>query len=395
MSHCVLVKISRNELSFWYQIQGSPYSPLEMNEGYKIPLYFFVNGSDFVIGNFARERSNLNDPNAYSNYFDIIRDPSKYFTIHGDSKPVKQLIYYGIENYLSHFIKTVLYKNDSIESFRQDFCLRFWFDLDIEEKEKILIEGLFKDAGYDNAHRINYYSALFESLSFNKVLNTSTSLLLLTGLENVLYLQTFKYPSPDCIFLEHFEGQGSDPRVKILAELIIDDIQQSKPYLHLEKDKEVAHILLTVARLLQNPIPIMSGQVPLSNGDSEYFRVRLRDLDDRLSFYSGFDRIYLSIEDIISKNNLSIEKLNILLLGQEINTNYFSDKLLKRYPSVKGVEENIALDAVKFIFKNISDNNYTGGKVYGAGAPPPPPPPPRPGAGAPTLKNTISKSKKK
>ena len=93
LSHCVLVKISRNELSFWYQIQGSPYSTLEMNEGNIIPLYFFVNGSDFVIGNFARERANLNDPNSYSEYFDIIKDPSKYFTIHGDSKPVKQLIY--------------------------------------------------------------------------------------------------------------------------------------------------------------------------------------------------------------------------------------------------------------------------------------------------------------
>ena len=329
-----------NEISFWYQIQGSPYSTLEMNEGNIIPLYFFVNGSDFVIGNFARERANLNDPNSYSEYFDIIKDPSKYFTIHGDSKPVKQLIYYGIENFLSHFIKTVLYKNDSIESFRQDFCLRFWFDLDIVEKEKVLIEGLFKDAGYYNACRINYFSAFFESLTYYKTLNSETSLLLLTGLENVLYLQTFKFPSPECIFIEHFEGQGSDPRVKILAEIIIDDIQQSMSYLHLEKEKELVHIFPTVVKLLQNPTPIMSGKAPLSNGNSEYFKVRLKDLNDRLVYYSGFERIYLSIDDIISKNRLSIDKLHILLLGQEINTNYFSEKLLKKYPVVSGQGPN-------------------------------------------------------
>ena len=402
MSHCVLVKISRNELSFWYQLQGSPYSTLEMKEGNKIPLYFFVNGSDFVIGNFARERANLNDPNSYSEYFDIIKDPSKYFTIHGDSKPVKQLIYYGIENYLSHFIKTVLYKNDSIESYRQDFCLRFWFDLDIEEKEKVLIEGLFKDAGYDNACRINYFSAFFESLTYYKTLNSETSLLLLTGLENVLYLQTFKFPSPECIFIEHFEGQGSDPRVKILAEIIIDDIQQSMSYLHLEKEKEVVHIFPTVVKLLQNPTPIMSGKAPLSNGNSEYFKVRLKDLNDRLVYYSGFERIYLSIDDIISKNRLSIDKLHILLLGQEINTNYFSEKLLKKYPVVKGVEESIAESAINFLFKNISDINYksAGWKstvvdrstTETTAAQPPPPPPPPPPPVRPPLPGTSSRS---
>ena len=138
MGSGVVVKISRKELHFWYQSEGSPFSPLEMKEGNVVPLYFYINGNDFVMGNFARDRSNMNDPNSYCDYFEIITDPSKYFTIHGDSKPVKQLLYYGIENYLSHFIKTVLYKNDSIESYRQNFCLRFWFDTDIEEKEKKL-----------------------------------------------------------------------------------------------------------------------------------------------------------------------------------------------------------------------------------------------------------------
>ena len=173
-------------------------------------------------------------------------------------------------------------------------------------------------------------------------------------------------------------------------------------YLHLEKEKEVVHIFPTVVKLLQNPTPIMSGKAPLSNGNSEYFKVRLKDLNDRLVYYSGFERIYLSIDDIISKNRLSIDKLHILLLGQEINTNYFSEKLLKKYPVVKGVEESIAESAINFLFKNISDINYksAGWKstvvdrstTETTAAQPPPPPPPPPPPVRPPLPGTSSRS---
>lgn len=68
---------------------------------------------------------NSNNPNAFGNYFEIVKDPSKHFNIYGNKKPVKQLLYYGIEQYLSYFINTVLYKSDSIESYRQQFPLFF------------------------------------------------------------------------------------------------------------------------------------------------------------------------------------------------------------------------------------------------------------------------------
>ena len=94
MNFCVLVKISKHKVTFWYQSEKSPYAPLIIKESNEIPLYFYVNCNDFIFGdNVARDKYNSSDPNAYGNYFEIIKDPSKHFTISGNKKPVKQLLY--------------------------------------------------------------------------------------------------------------------------------------------------------------------------------------------------------------------------------------------------------------------------------------------------------------
>ena len=72
MKSGVLVKVSKQTLSFWYQIEGGNYAPLSLKEGNVVPLCFYVNGKEFSIGAFAKERSQLNDPFAITNYFETV-----------------------------------------------------------------------------------------------------------------------------------------------------------------------------------------------------------------------------------------------------------------------------------------------------------------------------------
>ncbi|MBL0031078.1 MAG: hypothetical protein IPP27_02465 [Bacteroidetes bacterium] len=51
-------------------------------------------------------------------------------------------------------------------------------------------------------------------------------------------------------------------------------------------------------------------------------------------------------------------KTTILLGSEEINTTYFSNKLLKKYPNVKGIETFDDLQAMKLIFSKIADSGY-------------------------------------
>ena len=377
MNFSVLVKISRNELSFWQQNDTSPYEPLAMKEGNIVPLFFYINGSDFMMGNIARDRSNSNDPNAYCDYFNLITDPSKYFTIHGDSKPAKQLIYYGIENYLSHFIKTVLYKNDSIEAYRQNFCLRFWFDSDIEEKERKLIETIFKEAGYDNAIRIDYYPSLFKSFSSKNLLSNGSPLILLNSIANCLYINYFNFPQPGLISFKKLEGQGSDPRVKILATLILEDIKASSK-IRFEKDEELSYIIPSIVRFLKNPGFIIEDEVTFTSGKKFYFKVRLNDIESRLTYDQGFSKIDSVIREIITENNIDSKLLNIFIIGDQINTPYLIGKLINKYSDSKvlGIENSFIDSALGFLFNQIVDSGYKfQSKPIVTAAPPTPMPP--------------------
>ena len=359
MNYSVVVKISRNEISFWQQNDTSPYEALAMKEGNIMPLFFYINGSDFIMGNIARDRSNANDPNAFCDYFDLITDPSKYFTIHGDSKPVKQLIYYGIENYLSHFIKTVLYKNDSIEAYRQNFCLRFWFDTDIEEKEKKLIETIFKDAGYENAIRIDFYLSLFKSFSTKKILPNDSPLIILTSINNCLHLNYFNFSKSGLVSSKKLEGQGSDPRVKILATLILEDIKASSK-IRFEKDEELSYIIPSVVRFLKVPGFIIEDEVTFTSGKKFYFKVRLNDIESRLIYDQGFSKIDSVIKEIITENSINSKLLNIFIIGDQINSPYLIGKLKNNYSesNIQGIENNIIESAIGFLFNQIVDSGY-------------------------------------
>jgi hypothetical protein len=358
MKFCVLTKISKRSVSFWYQSDNNAYAPLRIKESNEIPLYFYVNGNDFIFGSAARDRFNKHDPHAYGNYFEIIKDPSKHFTIYGNKKPVKQLFYYGIEQYLSHFLNTVLYKTDSIESYRQNFPLRFLFDSNIEDNEKSLIEHLFQEAGYFNLDRVLYNTTLFQVLSKRGIIPSDKAVLLLSGVDDVLYLKLYKSISAEPIGSQRLEGQGADPRVKILADMIVEYIILQNSYLSIDKDTEIAFLLPFCASLLENPTPIIKGDAELSDGKKYWFRVNEHNLTDRLQYYSNDNHIYLAIDELLKSNGIAEENVIILLGTEEISTSYFSTKLLKKYRNVKEVLVSDTGETMKSIFTEIANSNY-------------------------------------
>jgi len=358
MRFCVLAKISKRMVTFWYQSESNPYAPLSIKESNEIPLYFYVNGNDFIFGSAARERFNKHDPNTYGNYFEIIKDPSKHFTIYGNKKPVKQLFYYGIEQYLSHFLNTVLYKAESIESYRQNFPLRFLFDTDIEDHEKSLIEHLFQEAGYFNLDRVLYNRILFSVLATKGILATEKAVLLLSGVDDVLYAKLYKDINTEAIGAFKLEGQGADPRVRILADMIVEYIVLQNSYLSIDKDTEIALLIPFCASLLESTGPIIKGDAELSDGNKYWFRVNANNLDDRLQYYSNDSMIYAAIDDLLKSAGVAVENVVILLGTEGISTSYFSGKLLKKYPYVKGAKPADVNDAMKAVFAAITATNY-------------------------------------
>jgi hypothetical protein len=357
MKYCVLVKISKQQLSFWYQIEGGVFAPLSIGNSGRVPICFYVNGTDFQIGEFAKDRFLVNDKNAYAGYFDLVKDPSNYFILHGDSKPIKQLLYYGIENFLSHFIKTILYKNESIESYRTSFCLRFWFDDDIESQERLLVENLFKEAGYENVAETNADIHLNKELSHET--KSARSRICLSAVSNDLFVKLFKAPDFSLLGCIKLAQYGADPRAKILAKLIIEDIKDAHPHIFVDDEKETVHIINHCVQLLSSLSPIIRNKIELSTGVTADYKIRLSDLEERMMYNTGIeDKVIPQLESMISLNEWSSSTTDVILNGDELNTNYFKEKLTKKFSNVFGVGSVIEAKVLKSIFAEVSTRGY-------------------------------------
>lgn len=343
---------------FWYQLQGTPFEPLAQKEGNELPLYFYAKGNEFIIGSFAKDRYLNGNISAFGDYFQIITNPTKYFSLYGNQKPIKYLLYYAVEQYLSFFINSVIYETGTIEEYRNCFPLRFIFSSDIAPKEKLLVENLFKESGYDNIESISYSEFSLSFLIENKIINCSNPVLLLTGINGDLYLELFKdnYISPTS--QEIVEGQGVDPRVKIMAKLIYDDAIASTR-LSLNERLEIEHLMQYAKQFLDQETPIPKGDITLSDGSTCYIKIKLKELNDQLVYYAGEDKIFRAIDTLLSKNGLSADKVQYLLNGESINTKYFSGRFKKKYNNVIRVPDNTHNETLKAAFKSIEDVGYS------------------------------------
>lgn len=352
MSYCVLIKVSRRMVSFWYQTEGNPYAALCLRDTNSIPLYFYVAGNDFYFGNPAKDRFYKNDPNAFGNYFEIIKDPSLHFNIYGNKKPVKQLFYHGVEQLLSHFINTVLYKSDSIESYRH-FPLRFIFEADIEDQEKVLIEALFTEAGYYNVKRVDFTQALLKVLTEANIVQRDNPILLLRSIDNKLFLHLYKSGFSDYPARIQLDGQGADARVKIVAEMILEYICSSNPFLSIDHEKELAALLPFCKTLLEQEMAVITGEAELTDGHKHWFKITARNLNERLKYYTNDIVIYTAIDDLLKANGIKTDAVSLVLASEELSTPYFLDKLLKKYAKVKAVDQVHLNDTMKCIFSQI------------------------------------------
>lgn len=359
MSYCVLVNISKSAISFWYQQQGSSFQPLSQKDGNVLPLYFYANGNEFVLGSIARERFlNGEQVCAFGNYFDIITNPSSYFTVYGNQKHVKFLMYYAVEQYLSHFLNTVLYKNESIEGYRYNFPLRFTYSNDIAEKERILVESIFKESGYDNVESISYSCFMFQYLIKINFINPKQPIILLTGIDGNLFVELYSKSFINPINHAIVEDQGADPRIKIMAKMIFDDAMASAR-LCLNEKKELIHLLPYAKEFLAQTSAIPKGDITLSDGTTCWVKIKRKDLDDQLVYYSGEEKIFKSIEKLLTDNSIQANTVQFLLNGDAVNTEYFVNRLKKKYSIVLTTPLTIQNETLKLIFKNISDTGYS------------------------------------
>jgi hypothetical protein len=217
------------------------------------------------------------------------------------------------------------------------------------------------------------------------------AVLMLTGLDDTLYVELYIKGSGTAVSSVAIAGQGADPRIRILAELIVEYIGEQNPYLDLDAGREVSSLLAYCAILLVDSKMILTGEAELTNGDRFWFRVNLKSVEYRLQHYSGDLIVSTLINDLLQKFVIRQEELVLLLCSDQIRTAYFSERLLRQYPQVKAVTSLQTDEAMQLIFDKVSQSRGTGPEKRLSG--PPPLPPKRTGGPSPVPKPPLPATK--
>ncbi len=335
-----------------------------------------MENNQILVGQAARDRFYAHDPQSFGDYFEIIKDPSKHFILHNNPRRVKQLLYYGIEQYLSYFLTSVVYESDSIESHRRAFPLKFIFEPGLDEPERRLVESLFTEAGYRTVSVASSSDLLLETLKASGLIGFEQAALVLCGVDDTLHLELYEKHSATPVSTIALPGQGADPRIRILAGLILDYIITQNPHLDLDATRETSSLLQQCTGLLSEPRAIVTGDAELTNGDKFWFRVNLKDIDQRLQYYPGDLVVTASITDLLQQYKISSEELMVVLGSDQIRTSYFTSRVLKQYPNIIHAESAHADNAIQLFFNKHSQTAVDGGELPPPRPSPPPPPPP-------------------
>jgi len=359
MKFGVLVRITRKSIGFWYQMDGSHAVALDSGEAsHEVPLCFYVTRTELTMGSLGREHAQRNDPNAFVDYFDLVgREATKLFHLHGEERSVKQLLVLGIEQQLMRILRSELYSDEPIEAVRPDLCLRLWFGPDVLEKERMLVEKLLTEAGYSNLARTNADAAWVESLRVAGVHSATGPLLQVQGLHGDLHLRFYRLPETAVLAVKLLEDMGTDPRVRILAELLVEDICEGNRGISLDRRSEVEQLLPLAADLLDAGKPLLRGDALLSSGKAYYYNIRLRDVEERMAMRSDFQKVVVAIDDLLRSQGADTNTI-LLLDGERTDTPFFKERLQYKFPNVKGCGARVPDEQLKVMFGRMAANGY-------------------------------------
>ncbi|MDG1328286.1 MAG: hypothetical protein P8P41_07580, partial [Flavobacteriaceae bacterium] len=108
MSNEIILLIKRNKIELFYCQNNSEYRSYKPDGTNEIPMCFFSDGSTFQIGKKAKTKFDNKNKEAYSNYFDLIKEVDKQFKfIGGVKQPIKNIFIRGVEFLINEFLKNI------------------------------------------------------------------------------------------------------------------------------------------------------------------------------------------------------------------------------------------------------------------------------------------------
>jgi hypothetical protein len=363
MKTSFLVRFARNKITFWYKTGSADYAPILVQDEHDFAMAFIVNQADIVMGEYAKARFSAGDTNAYYNFFELI-ETSQTFSFMSESFPVVDLLYFGIEFTLKKYVieNPANFKSD-FETIRNEGDLRYFFDNDFPVKYSSTIESLLIKIGFNTVKNLTYPLVLVSILNKSTPSNPIKQAIYLNGIEGDLFTTTIDATSNKIISSHVIEDAGNDPRIKIAAELIFEDLESTNPHLFLKRENVMPLLFDEARNVVNSNLPIIMGQVNIGANNLLDYNFNKNLIKKRLQYFRGDQLMLSELESQIHECGFDSSTVTLILDGKDVNNEYFYEKFSASYKRILRIDDKINKDALSALF--LIDINDIGHSTQG------------------------------
>lgn len=352
-SYKIIISISHHRISFeyWQRDGENKLVPLP-NGNWPAPLAFYCSDTGIVIGEDAVHAAHSGTTNAFDNYFECLVEDNTY-TIGGQTRPIRNLLLDAAESIFRDFFRYVLFNRyGSLSDNRANMPLMLVCESDIKPNEKALLQGLFKDSGYNRIRVVDYdryiNRYIQESLS-NEYVCDKVVIAWTEGPD--LTFSIFGVNNDNAPIIKSFEDLGIDPRKKYVETMIWDRVIGQNPWL--QKINEEDAISKAASDFLSSSLPLVNETILLSDGQQYHYSLNRNAID----YIQNPDGISIkdTLEQFLKENGITDRsKVLLLLRGIIAGNSYFEQNLSPGFSKTIKTDKKLRDNTMNLIISEVT-----------------------------------------
>lgn len=332
-SYKIIISISHHRIAFeyWQRDGENKLMPLP-NGNWPAPLAFYCSDTGIVIGDDAVRAANSGTTNAFVNYFERLADDTSY-NIGGQTRPIRNLLLDAAESIFRDFFREVLFNRlGSLSDNRANMPLTIVCESDIKPNEKVLLQDLFKDSGYNRVRVVNYDRYINRYINRFLAREYVCDKVVVAWAEDTdLTFSIFGVNNDTPPIVKSFENLGIDPRKKYVEDLIWECIIAQNQWF--QRANEADTISKAASDFLTSSQPLISDSIILSDGHPYRYTLNRNSID----YIRNADGVGINhaLEQFLKENGIDNRSRTLLLLrGIAAGNSYFEQNLRPGFTKV-------------------------------------------------------------
>lgn len=314
-------------------------------------MAFYCSETGIVIGEDAVRAAHSGTINAFDNYFERLVEDSTY-SIGGQTRPIRDILLDASEAIFRDFFRNVLFNRfGTLSDNRANMPLTIVCESDIRPNERALLQGLFKDSGYNRVSVVEYdryINRYINEFLSNEYVCDKVVVAWAEGSD--LTFSIFGVNNNEAPIVKSFKDLGIDPRKQYVENMIWDRVIGQNPWLQ-RSDEEDA-ISRAASDFLSSSAPLVNDTILLSGGQRYHYSLNRNTID----YIQNSDGVSIkdTLEQFLNENGITNRSRTLLLLrGIVAGNSYFEQNLSPGFSNTIKSDKRLRDNTMNLIISDI------------------------------------------